>query len=123
MPEKAPFKTERIFGFPNRNTANNTQIVRHSCKEKSAKSSGLDRKTASLINRRKSGCKTELFFKYFAVFSERRFSVSAPESHRSVVPLAPIGEVVAESYPIRTVIQFSSRLFVLLLIIGKFSVI
>ena len=35
------------------------------------------------------------------------FSVSAPESHRSVAPLAPIGEVVAESYPIRTVIQFS----------------
>ena len=43
----------------------------------------------------------------FAVFSECRFSVSAPESHRSVGPLAPIGEVVAESYPIRTVIQFS----------------
>lgn len=43
----------------------------------------------------------------YAVFSECRFSVSAPESHRSVAPLAPIGEVVAESYPIRTVIQFS----------------
>ena len=43
----------------------------------------------------------------FAVFSECRFSVPAPESHRSVVLLAPIGEVVAESYPIRTVIQFS----------------
>ena len=43
----------------------------------------------------------------FAVFSECRFSVSAPESHRSVAPLAPIVEVVAESYPIRTVIQFS----------------
>ena len=35
------------------------------------------------------------------------FSVSAPESPRCVAPLAPIGEVVAESYPIRTVIQFS----------------
>ena len=43
----------------------------------------------------------------FAVFSECRFSVPAPESHHSVAPLAPIGEVVAESYPIRTVIQFS----------------
>ena len=43
----------------------------------------------------------------FAVFSEYRFSIPAPESHRSVVLLAPIGEVVAESYPIRTVIQFS----------------
>ena len=43
----------------------------------------------------------------FAVFSECCFSVPAPESHRSVVLLAPIGEVVAESYPIRTVIQFS----------------
>ena len=43
----------------------------------------------------------------FAVFSECRFSIPAPESHRSVAPLAPIGEVVAESYPIRTVIQFS----------------
>ena len=76
-------------------------------KGKSAKSSGLDRKTAFLTNRRKSGCKTELFFQYFAGFSECRFSVPAPESHRSVVLLAPIGEVVAESYPIRTVIQFS----------------
>lgn len=52
----------------------------------------------------------------FAVFSECRFSVSAPASHRSVVLLVPIGEVVAESYPIRTVIQLSGRLFVLLLI-------
>ena len=49
----------------------------------------------------------------FAVFSECRFSVPAPESHRSVAPLAPIEEVVAESYPIRTVIQLSGRLFVL----------
>ena len=40
-------------------------------------------------------------------FLRMSFSVSAPESHRSVAPLAPIGEVVAESYPIRTVIQFS----------------
>ena len=45
-----------------------------------------------------------MFLDYSAVFSECRFSVPAPESHRSV---APIGEVVAESYPIRTVIQFS----------------
>ena len=43
----------------------------------------------------------------FAVFSECRFSIPAPESHRSVAPLAPFREVVAESYPIRTVIQFS----------------
>ena len=49
----------------------------------------------------------------FAVFSECRFYVPAPESHRSVAPLAPIEEVVAESYPIRTVIQLSGRLFVL----------
>ena len=52
----------------------------------------------------------------FAGFSECRFSVPAPESHRSIAPLAPIGEVVAESYPIRTVIQLSGRLFVLPLI-------
>lgn len=48
-----------------------------------------------------------MFLDYSAVFSECRFSIPAPESHRSVVLLAPIGEVVAESYPIRTVIQFS----------------
>ena len=58
-------------------------------------------------------------FKY-AVFSELRFSVPAPESHRSVVPLAPFGEVVAESYPIRTVIQLSGRLFALTLINWEF---
>lgn len=33
--------------------------------------------------------------------------VPAPESHRSVATLAPDREVVAQSYPIRTVIQFS----------------
>ena len=58
----------------------------------------------------------------FAVFSECRFSVSAPESHRSVGPLAPIGEVVAESYPIRTVIQLSGRLFALTLINWEFII-
>ena len=46
-------------------------------------------------------------FRLLAVFSECRFSIPAPESHRSVVLLAPIGEVVAESYPIQMVIQFS----------------
>ena len=48
-----------------------------------------------------------MFLDYSAASPERRFSVPAPASHRSVVLLAPIGEVVAESYPIRTVIQFS----------------
>ena len=48
-----------------------------------------------------------MFIDYSAVFSECRFSVPAPESHRSVAPLAPFREVVAESYLIRTVIQFS----------------
>ena len=48
-----------------------------------------------------------MFLDCSAVLPECRFSVPAPESHRSVVLLAPIGEVVAESYPIRTVIQFS----------------
>ena len=48
-----------------------------------------------------------MFLDYSAASPECRFSVPAPESHRSVVLLAPIGEVVAESYPIRTVIQFS----------------
>ena len=44
----------------------------------------------------------------FAASPECRFSVPAPESHHSVAPLAPFREVVAESYPIRTVIQFST---------------
>ena len=48
-----------------------------------------------------------MFLDYSAASPECRFSVPTPESHRSVVLLAPIGEVVAESYPIRTVIQFS----------------
>ena len=48
-----------------------------------------------------------MFLDCFAVLPECRFSIPAPEFHRSVVLLAPIGEVVAESYPIRTVIQFS----------------
>ena len=56
----------------------------------------------------------------FAVFSECRFSIPAPESHRSVAPLAPIGEVVAESYPIRTVIQLSGQLFAHTLINWEF---
>ncbi len=48
-----------------------------------------------------------MFLDYSAASPECRFSIPAPVSHRSVVLLAPIGEVVAESYPIRTVIQFS----------------
>ena len=107
MPEKVLFKTGRIHGFSNRNAADDAEAVWRSHKKKSAKNYGLDRKAAFPTNRRNHGCKTELFFKYFAVFSEYRFSIPAPESHRSVVLLAPIGEVVAESYPIRTVIQFS----------------
>lgn len=51
-----------------------------------------------------------------AVLSECRFSIPAPESHRSVASLTPFGEVVAEAYPIRTVIQLSGRLFALTLI-------
>ena len=57
----------------------------------------------------------------YAVFSECRFSVPAPEYHRSVILLAPVEEVVAESYPIRTVIQLSGRLFVHLLINWEIS--
>lgn len=49
----------------------------------------------------------------FTASPECRFSVPAPESHHSVAPLAPFREVVAESYPIRTVIQLSGRLFAL----------
>lgn len=56
------------------------------------------------------GVKRNCFLKNLQIacrFLRMSFSVPAPESHRSVVLLAPIGEVVAESYPIRTVIQFS----------------
>ena len=48
-----------------------------------------------------------MFLDYSAASPECRFSIPTPESHRSVVLLAPIGEVVAESYPIRTVVQFA----------------
>ena len=60
-----------------------------------------------------------MFLDYSAASPECRFSIPAPESHRSVAPLALIGEVVAESYPIRTVIQLSGRLIVLPLINWK----
>ena len=42
-----------------------------------------------------------------AVSPDCRFSVPAPESHRSVAALASFRKVIARSYPNRTAIQFS----------------
>ena len=78
MPKKAPFKTGRICGFFNRNTIDDAQVVRRSCKGKSAKSSGLDRKPASFTNRRKNGCKTELFFLIICRFLRISFFFACP---------------------------------------------
>ena len=110
MPEKVPFKTGRIHGFSNRNAADDAEAVWRSHKKKSAKNYSLDRQTTSSQIGEITGVKRNCFLKNLRIvcrFFERRFSVPASESHRSVVLLAPIGEVVAESYPIRTVIQFS----------------
>ena len=90
MPEKAPFKTGRIHGFSNGNAADDEEAVPHFLKRNSAKIRGLDRKTAFPTNRRKHGCKTELFPEFFVSFAavpECRFSIPAPESHRSVALL------------------------------------
>ena len=122
MPEKVLFKTGRIHGFSNRNAADDAEAVWRSHKKKSAKNYSLDRQTTSSQIGEITGVKRNCFLKNLRIvcrFFERRFSVPASESHRSVVLLAPIGEVVAESYPIRTVIQLSGRLFVLLLINWK----
>lgn len=110
MPEKVLFKTGRIHGFSNRNAADDAEAVWRSHKKKSAKNYSLDRQTTSSQIGEITGVKRNCFLKNLRIvcrFFERRFSVPASESHRSVVLLAPIGEVVAESYPIRTVIQFS----------------
>ena len=46
------------------------------------------------------------YFSFFAGLSERRFSIPAPDSHRSVVSLSLLTqEVLAKSYPIQPVIQ------------------
>ena len=91
LPEKVPFKTGRIYGFLNESAANDVRIVRLFCKGKSAKICDLDRKTAFPTSRRNHGCKTELFpevFVSFAAVPECRFSIPAPEFHRSVALLA-----------------------------------
>ena len=103
MPKKAPFKTGRICGFFNRNTIDDAQVVRRSCKGKSAKSSGLDRKTASFTNRRKNGCKTELFFLIICRFLRMSFFYPCP----GISPQRRQAHIFAQSYLIRTVIQFS----------------
>ena len=66
LPEKVPFKTGRIHRFSNGNAADDAEAVQRFCKRNSAKICGLDRKTAFLTNRRKHGCKTELFLKKIA---------------------------------------------------------
>jgi len=90
LPEKVPFKTGRIHGFSNRNAADDAEAVWRSHKKKSAKNYGLDRKAAFPTNRRNHGCETELFpevFVSFAAVPECRFSIPAPEFHRSVASL------------------------------------
>ncbi len=63
---KSPFKTGRIHRFSNGNAADDAEAVQRFCKRNSAKICGLDRKTAFLTNRRKHGCKTELFLEKIA---------------------------------------------------------
>ena len=111
MPEKAPFKTGRIHGFSNRNAADDAEAVQRFCKRNSAKIRGLDRKVAFPTNRRNHGCKTELFLEKFAdclPFSPNVVFLFLPRNLTAALPRPiPAGEVIARSYPIWTVIQFS----------------
>ena len=116
LQEKVSFKSGRNCGFFNRNAVNDTEIIRRSCERKSTKNSGLDSKTVYLTNRRKSGCKTELFSQIFCRFLRMSFFCACP----GISPRRRLAHIVARSYPIRTVIQLSGRLFVHLLINWEF---
>ena len=81
LPEKVPFKTDRIYGFLNGSAANDVRIVRLFCKEKSAKSGGLDRKAASPQIGEITGVKRNCFLKNLRIvcrFLRMSFFYSCP---------------------------------------------
>lgn len=85
MTDFSQFKTCEKHGFSDRNTPNDADIV----------------KTYSVWEN--TG-----FYSSRAILPFYPNGVPAPESHRSVATLAPDREVIAQSYPIRTVIQLLS---------------
>ena len=115
MPEKVLFKTGRIHGFSNRNAADDAEAVWRSHKKKSAKNYSLDRQTTSSQIGEITGVKRNCFLKNLRIvcrFLRMSFFYSCP----GISPQRRQAHIFAQSYPIRTVIQLSGRLFVLLLI-------
>lgn len=107
MPEKVLFKTGRIHGFSNRNAADDAEAVWRSHKKKSAKNYSLDRQTTSSQIGEITGVKRNCFSNILP-FSPNIVFLSLPRNLTAASPRSlPAGEVIARSYPIRTVIQFS----------------
>lgn len=107
MPEKVLFKTGRIHGFSNRNAADDAEAVWRSHKKKSAKNYSLDRQTTSSQIGEITGVKRNCFSNILP-FSPNIVFLSLPRNLTTTLPRSlPAGEVIARSYPIRTVIQFS----------------
>ncbi len=110
LPEKVLFKTGRIRGFSNRNAADDAEAVWRSHKKKSAKNYSLDRQTTSPQIGEITGVKRNCFLKNLRIvcrFFRMSFFCACLGISPRVVSIALHREVVAESYPIRTVIQFS----------------
>ena len=119
MPEKVLFKTGRIRGFSNRNAADDAEAVWRSHKKKSAKNYSLDRQTTSSQIGEITGVKRNCFLKNLRIvcrFLRMSFFCACP----GISPRRRLAHIVARSYPIRTVIQLSGRLFVHLLINWEF---
>ena len=115
MPEKVLFKTGRIHGFSNRNAADDAEAVWRSHKKKSAKNYSLDRQTTSSQIGEITGVKRNCFSNILPFF-RTSFFCACP----GISPRRRLAHIVARSYPIRTVIQLSGRLFVHLLINWEF---
>ena len=112
LPGKVPFKTGRIHGFSNGNAADDAEIVWRSHKKKSAKNYGLDRQTTPSQIGENTGVKRNCFLKNLRIVCRfLRMSSFYPcpgvSPQRCLTHSLPAGEVIARSYPIRTVIQFS----------------
>ena len=106
FPEKVPFKTGRIHGFSNRNAADDAEAVQRFCKRNSAKNYGLDRQPTSSQIGEITGVKRNCFLKNLRIvcrFLRMSFFYPCP----GISPQRRQAHVFAQSYPIRTVIQFS----------------
>lgn len=110
LPEKAPFKTGRIHGFSNRNAADDAEPFGAPTKRNLRKITVLTVKQLSPQIGEITGVKRNCFLKNLRIvcrFLRMSFFCACPGISPQRCSACPIGEVVAESYPIRTVIQFS----------------